>query len=1315
MRKLTPWLMLLFTVATFAQIPTYYNDVNLTLTGTALKNALATKIINTHTTNLSYTPGVWDALKQTDLDPTDPTKVLLIYGWNDSDGDITNDRTRGVDQNGGGTGVWNREHVYSKSLANPNLGTSGPGADAHNLRPCDAQRNSSRSNRKFEDGNGNSGATAAGNWYPGDEWKGDVARMMMYMYLRYGNQTLPINVGVGTTVASDTNMIMLFLEWNAEDPVSDLEKQRNPVLEGLQGNRNPFIDNPAFATQIWGGPQAEDLFGGGSTDTTAPSTPINLIASNVASTSFSLSWTASTDNVAVSGYTIFLNGSQVGTSNTNNYDASGLTSSTSYTVSVSAYDTASNSSNQSTSITVNTSAGGNGTATDLLISEYIEGSSNNKAIEVANFTGSTVDLSAYTLKKQTNGSGSWSGGLSLTGQLAHGSVFVAANSNASSAITSVANITTESSEMTFNGNDAVGLFKNDVLIDMLGVFNSSATYAQNVTLQRKSSVTSPNTTYTTTEWNSLATDTFSGLGSHTIDGGSGTDTEAPSIPTSLAASNITETSTVLSWNASTDNVGVTSYTIYQGGTQIGTSSTTSFSVTGLTDSTAYTFTVRADDAAGNQSNDSNSVNITTLTPPDTQAPSNPASLVVSNVTQTSVDLSWNASTDNVGVTSYTIYQGGVQIGTSSTTTFGVTGLTASTAYTFTVRASDAAGNQSADSNSVNVTTSQNGGNGTAMDLLISEYIEGSSNNKAIEVANFTGSTVDLSAYTLKKQTNGSGSWSGGLSLTGQLAHGSVFVAANSNASSAITSVANITTGSSEMTFNGNDAVGLFKNDVLIDMLGVFNSSATYAQNVTLQRKSSVTSPNTTYTTTEWNSLATDTFSGLGSHTIDGGSGTDTEAPSIPTSLAASNITETSTVLSWNASTDNVGVTSYTIYQGGAQIGTSSTTSFSVTGLTDSTAYTFTVRADDAAGNQSNDSNSVNITTLTPPDTQAPSNPASLVANNVTQTSVDLSWNASTDNVGVTSYTIYQGGVQIGTSSTTTFGVTGLTASTAYTFTVRASDAAGNQSADSNSVNTTTNDPPTNTSTIISESYFEAGWDNWADGGSDCYRYSGSRSWEGNYSIRIRDNSGTNSAMTSEVYDISSYDTVEVEFYFYSYSMENNEDFWLRYFNGSSWETVATYARGTDFENNGFYSSIVVLDKNSYSFVNNAQFRFQNDASGNADHIYIDQVTITGKTGSTSRNSLPAVEKNIQFHRPKFEDGNSFTLYPNPVSGQQIQVFITNRENEVVTYKVTSLLGAALLSGTLVDNRINIAKLKPGIYLMQLIDGDESSIRKFIKK
>lgn len=255
-------LIMVYSIIGYGQVPSYYDNVNIGLSGQSLKNELTTKVATTHTTFLSYTPGVWDALKEADVDPSNSSKVILIYGYSDTDGDATTDRTRGVDSNGGDATDWNREHTFPKSLGNPNLGTTGPGADAHHLRPADVKRNSSRGSRKFADGSGNSGTTSQGNWYPGDEFKGDVARMMMFMYIRYGSRCLPVDVGVGSAVSTDSNMIDLFLEWNAEDPVSQLEIQRNPVIENIQGNRNPFIDNPAFATQIWGGPQAEDRFGG---------------------------------------------------------------------------------------------------------------------------------------------------------------------------------------------------------------------------------------------------------------------------------------------------------------------------------------------------------------------------------------------------------------------------------------------------------------------------------------------------------------------------------------------------------------------------------------------------------------------------------------------------------------------------------------------------------------------------------------------------------------------------------------------------------------------------------------------------------------------------------------------------------------------------------------------------------------------------------------------------------------------------------------------------------------------------------------------
>lgn len=240
-----------------AQQP-YYSGVNLSLTGMALKYELSQKIINTHTTLLSYG---WPVLQQTDLDPTNTNNVLLLYGYNDGDGNLTTDMTRSKNSNGGNVGDWNREHTYAKSLAMPSLLTNTPsaGTDVHHLRATDQQMNNNRGSKKFASGSGNAGSTGA-NWYPGDEWKGDVARMMMYMYLRYPSQCPPNDAGVGTSVAIDPDMITLFLDWNAQDDVSQYEMNRNTVLESNQGNRNPFIDNPYLATIIWGGTPAEEIW-----------------------------------------------------------------------------------------------------------------------------------------------------------------------------------------------------------------------------------------------------------------------------------------------------------------------------------------------------------------------------------------------------------------------------------------------------------------------------------------------------------------------------------------------------------------------------------------------------------------------------------------------------------------------------------------------------------------------------------------------------------------------------------------------------------------------------------------------------------------------------------------------------------------------------------------------------------------------------------------------------------------------------------------------------------------------------------------------
>ncbi|HLO57950.1 MAG: fibronectin type III domain-containing protein [Chloroflexota bacterium] len=201
-------------------------------------------------------------------------------------------------------------------------------------------------------------------------------------------------------------------------------------------------------------------------------------------------------------------------------------------------------------------------------------------------------------------------------------------------------------------------------------------------------------------------------------GGGGTDTQPPTAPTNLAASNIASTSLTLTWTASTDNVGVTNYRIYRNNNYLGQTgnATTTFNVTGLTASTTYSFYVRAADAAGNLSVTSNTINPTTTSGGgggDTQPPTAPTSLAASNVGSSSLTLTWNASTDNVGVTNYQIFRNNTFFGQTgnATTTFNASGLASSTTYSFYVIAQDAAGNNSNQSNTINATTTAGSGGG----------------------------------------------------------------------------------------------------------------------------------------------------------------------------------------------------------------------------------------------------------------------------------------------------------------------------------------------------------------------------------------------------------------------------------------------------------------------------------------------------------------------------------------------------------------------------------------------------------------------------
>lgn len=368
-------------------------------------------------------------------------------------------------------------------------------------------------------------------------------------------------------------------------------------------------------------------------------------------------------------------------------------------------------------------------------------------------------------------------------------------------------------------------------------------------------------------------------------------------------------------------------------------------------------------------------------------------------------------------------------------------------------------------------------------------------------------------------------------------------------------------------------------------------------------------------------------------------------------------------------------------------------------------YTVTYSVSDAANNSASITRTV-IVSEPAADTTPPVitlNGSSTINLTVGDSYSELGANATDDTDGnITSSIVISGSVNTALAGT-------------YIITYSVSDTANNSASTTRTV--IVSEPSSGSTTVLHEGFFESGWDGWSDGGSDCFRYSGSRSYEGSYSIRIRDNSGTGSAMTSAAFNLTSYDSVVIEFYFYSYSMEIGEDFWLRYYNGSSWTTAATWARGTSFENNNYYTATVTLNSSDVNFASNSAFRFQNDASGNNDHIYIDQVSIKGiiGNGAAVNNSINAVSSgNSSF---TLSNNNAFegdeVLYPNPA----IDVLNINPSFGTIksSFRITNLLGQVILSGTIKNNSVNINTLKKGIYLIELTDEEETFTQKFMKQ
>lgn len=510
----------------FAQIPANYYDTA-TGSGYTLKTQLY-NIVSTGHVDQGY-GALYTAYQTTHTDSyyENDGSVLDFYSENPA-GTDSYFYTHGNNQCGSYNSendCYNREHLMPQSIYSEAYPMR---SDVHHVIPSDGYVNNRRGSYPFGEVSSpswtsNNGSKVGSNTFgsytgtvfePIDEFKGDIARALLYFAVRYETQVASwshamLN-GTSDQVYEDW-FLDLLIDWHTNDPVVQAEVDRNNAAYNFQGNANPFVDHPEFVNMIWNP----------NPDTQDPTAPTNLVASNPTSSTIDLSWTASTDNVGVDSYDIYVGG--VNTYNTTNttFTATGLASETNFCFTVYAKDAAGNVStvsNQDCEMTLASGGGG----TDLYFSEYIEGSSYNKALEIANFTGSPVDLSDYSIRRDGNGGGSWDSGITLSGTLADGDVYVIANASINAGCASGGtidlSIPQNNSPTNFNGNDPIGLFKSGTLIDIIGTFGGgSGNFAQNTTLVRNSNIGSPNTTFTMSEWTSYTSDTCSFLGAHTQD------------------------------------------------------------------------------------------------------------------------------------------------------------------------------------------------------------------------------------------------------------------------------------------------------------------------------------------------------------------------------------------------------------------------------------------------------------------------------------------------------------------------------------------------------------------------------------------------------------------------------------------------------------------------------------------------------------------------------------------------------------------------------------------------------------------------------
>ena len=580
----------------------------------------------------------------------------------------------------------------------------------------------------------------------------------------------------------------------------------------------------------------------------------------------------------------------------------------------------------------------------------------------------------------------------------------------------------------------------------------------------RSGVALATTTATTATWGSLncgstyrfSVQAFNGSGSSdlvdynasTVACGS-VDKTGPTAPSGLVVGGATQTGLTLSWNKSSDNVGVAGYGVYRSGSSLGSTSGTSFAASGLTCGTSYTFAVYAYDAAGNRSAQANVTGSTTAcSSADKTAPTAPSGLVVGGATQTGLTLSWNKSSDNVGVAGYGVYRNGSALGSASGTSFAASGLSCGTSYTFAVDAYDATGNRSAKA-SVSGATSACSTADTTAPSAPTALSAGSTTATSVTLG-WSASTdnVGVSGYDVWVNGANAGATAKPGATVGSLTCGTSYsfavdaydVAGNHSPKTTSTQTtapcpipAQVVGGS---TVLGDPNVESSDDAELAGTAVAFQTkAASSGQASTLKVYLTSLSTATTFSVGIYSDAGgrPGALLGQGSGTVSSGWSAVSLATPVTIAKGASY---------WIAvlGPKGGGVLAYRDSRGGGASAESSQSSLTSLPGTWASGATYTDGPVSAVGVGTLD-------TATPPPTDSlpPSAPLAVAVTSATATGVSLSWPASSDNIGVAGYDVYLNGTGAGTSTTTSYSVSGLACGTTYFFSIDAFDAAGNRS------------------------------------------------------------------------------------------------------------------------------------------------------------------------------------------------------------------------------------------------------------------------------